>query len=172
MRRMQRCVLLCVMSLRSRGVFLLLRHPVLPHNLATHGAARREGRQDTAALRYCCTIAFLEVSEFQQLPRGAITSQYKCIKLISVHAFTCFVSKPTEHLLIKLFTVFCIRRSWEFNFHLHCSDIIPLLTQSKVWTALFYVKMCCIYRNLSYVSSEYEWEAHRLEVHCSLCFMG
>jgi hypothetical protein len=36
----------------------------------------REGRQDEAALRYCCAIAFLEVSEFQWLPHGAITPQY------------------------------------------------------------------------------------------------
>jgi hypothetical protein len=33
-------------------------------------------RQDTAALRYCCAFAFLEVSEFYQLPHGAITPQY------------------------------------------------------------------------------------------------
>jgi hypothetical protein len=77
MRRTQRRVLLCVTSLRSRGPSLLLRNPVLPRNLATHGEARgRDGRQDAAALRYRCTVAFLEVSEFQQLPHGAITPQY------------------------------------------------------------------------------------------------
>jgi hypothetical protein len=36
-----------------------------------------EGRQDLAALRYCCAIAFLAVSEFQQLPHGEITPRYK-----------------------------------------------------------------------------------------------
>jgi hypothetical protein len=36
----------------------------------------REGRQDAAALRYWCAIAFLEVPEFQQLLHGAITPQY------------------------------------------------------------------------------------------------
>jgi hypothetical protein len=46
-------------------------------NLATHGAARSEGKQDAAALRYCCKNALLEVSEFQQLPHGAITPQYE-----------------------------------------------------------------------------------------------
>jgi hypothetical protein len=39
-------------------------------------ARGREGRQDTAALHYCYAIAFLEVSEFQQLLHGAITPQY------------------------------------------------------------------------------------------------
>jgi hypothetical protein len=37
---------------------------------------RREGRQGAAVLRYCCAIEFLEVSEFYQLPHGAITPQY------------------------------------------------------------------------------------------------
>jgi hypothetical protein len=36
----------------------------------------REGRQDAAVLCYCCAIAFLEVSEFYQLPHGVIRPQY------------------------------------------------------------------------------------------------
>jgi hypothetical protein len=36
----------------------------------------REGRQDAAALHYCCAITLLEVSEFYQLPHGALTPQY------------------------------------------------------------------------------------------------
>jgi hypothetical protein len=42
-------------------------------------AERREGKgreARRAALRYCCAIAFLDVSEFYQLPHGAITTQY------------------------------------------------------------------------------------------------
>jgi hypothetical protein len=34
------------------------------------------GRQDAIALRYCCAIAFLEVSDFYHLSHEAITSQY------------------------------------------------------------------------------------------------
>jgi hypothetical protein len=44
MQRMQRRVLLRVMSLRLRGPSLLLHHPVLPRDLATHNAARSEGK--------------------------------------------------------------------------------------------------------------------------------
>jgi hypothetical protein len=44
MRRMQRCALLHVTSLRLRGPSLLLRHPVLTRNLATRRAKRGEGR--------------------------------------------------------------------------------------------------------------------------------
>jgi hypothetical protein len=40
------------------------------------GERGREGRKDVAVLRYCYAIAFLEVSEFQQLPHGAITPHY------------------------------------------------------------------------------------------------
>jgi hypothetical protein len=47
-----------------------------PSNARQREARGREGRQDAAAHRYCCAIAFLEVSEFQQLPHGAITPQY------------------------------------------------------------------------------------------------
>jgi hypothetical protein len=39
----------------------------------------REGRQDMAALHYCCAITFLEVSEFYEFLHGAITPQ--CIKI-------------------------------------------------------------------------------------------
>jgi hypothetical protein len=48
MRRTQRRVLLRLTSLRSRGPSLLLRHPVLLRNLATHGAARSEGKEGEA----------------------------------------------------------------------------------------------------------------------------
>jgi hypothetical protein len=39
---------------------------------------RREegGEAAAAALHYCCTIMFLEVSEFYQFPHGAIMPQY------------------------------------------------------------------------------------------------
>jgi hypothetical protein len=37
---------------------------------------RKGGEADAPALRYCCAIAFLEVSEFYQLPHGAIAPQY------------------------------------------------------------------------------------------------
>jgi hypothetical protein len=46
----------------------------LLHNLATRGTKGGE-----AALRYCCTIAFFEVSEFYHLPHGAITPQYVAV---------------------------------------------------------------------------------------------
>jgi hypothetical protein len=58
-------------------------HVVLPtvarpssYRVTQQHGERREGRQDAAALRYCCAIAFLYVSEFQQLPHGAITPHY------------------------------------------------------------------------------------------------
>jgi hypothetical protein len=47
-----------------------------PSNVRQHEVRGREGRQDVIALRYCCAITFLEVSEFQQLLLGAITPQY------------------------------------------------------------------------------------------------
>jgi hypothetical protein len=55
MQRTQRRVLLCVTSLRLRGPSLLLRHPVLPRDLATHSVARSERkggekRRDSAPL--------------------------------------------------------------------------------------------------------------------------
>jgi hypothetical protein len=57
MRRTQRRVLLCVTSLRSRRPTLLLRHPVLPRNLATQGSAKRgEGRGGKTRQR-CATVA-------------------------------------------------------------------------------------------------------------------
>jgi hypothetical protein len=37
-----------------------------------------------AALRYCCAIAFLEVSGFQELPHEAITPQYHCSFIASL----------------------------------------------------------------------------------------
>jgi hypothetical protein len=52
----------------------------LSRNLATRGARGREGRQDAAALCYCCAIAFLEVSEFYHLPHGVITPQYPTLE--------------------------------------------------------------------------------------------
>jgi hypothetical protein len=45
---------------------------------------QREGSQDVAALRYCCAIVFLEVSEFYQLPHGAIMPQYFFISVKSI----------------------------------------------------------------------------------------
>jgi hypothetical protein len=48
-----------------------------PSNAKQCEARGREGRQDVAALHYCCAIAFLEVSDFYQLPHGAITPHYK-----------------------------------------------------------------------------------------------
>jgi hypothetical protein len=67
MRRKQRCVLLRVTSLRSRGPSLLLRDPVLPHNLATLGAKRREGRggktrQRSATVAQSRSLRFLNFS--------------------------------------------------------------------------------------------------------------
>jgi hypothetical protein len=47
-----------------------------PSNARQFEASGSEGRQDVIALRYCCPIASFEVSEFQQLPHGAITPQY------------------------------------------------------------------------------------------------
>jgi hypothetical protein len=47
-----------------------------PSNARQREARGREGTQDAAALCYCCAIAFLEVSDFYQLPHGAITPQY------------------------------------------------------------------------------------------------
>jgi hypothetical protein len=74
MRRTERRVLLRVTSLRLRGPSL-----VLPPNLGTREGM---GSQDAAALRYCCAIAFLEVSEFYQLPHGAITPQYQSMHTV------------------------------------------------------------------------------------------
>jgi hypothetical protein len=42
----------------------------------------REGRQDAAALRYCCAVAFLEFSEFYHLPHGAITPHCSLLKAV------------------------------------------------------------------------------------------
>jgi hypothetical protein len=57
--------------MRSCGPSLVLLHPVLPRNLAMHGAARSEGKggeENAAALRYYCAITFLEVSEISAAP--------------------------------------------------------------------------------------------------------
>jgi hypothetical protein len=94
MRRTQPCVLLRV---RHWG------HVVPPPTVARpssyrvtqkHAVRSEErgwkGRQGAAALRYCCAIAFLEVSEFQQLPHGAITPQFVIITVwLSIYLSVC-----------------------------------------------------------------------------------
>jgi hypothetical protein len=66
----------------------------------------REGMQDAAALRYCRAVAFLEISEFQQLPHGAITPQYYLHKhVISQHPAhsVCFNISHVSHNKLLLF---------------------------------------------------------------------
>jgi hypothetical protein len=67
----------------ENAVCVLLRDPAqLLRDIATRRAKRGErGRQDATALRYCCAVAFFEVSDFQQLPHRAITPQYVCSSL-------------------------------------------------------------------------------------------
>jgi hypothetical protein len=66
---------LCIVARDVTEVTWSLLTVARPSNMRSKERGR-EGRQDMAALRYCCAIAFLEVSEFQQLPHGAITPQY------------------------------------------------------------------------------------------------
>jgi hypothetical protein len=49
-----------------------------------------------AALCYCCAIAILEVSEFQQLPHGAITPQYNIWISLSARGLGSCVRIPIE----------------------------------------------------------------------------
>jgi hypothetical protein len=56
-------------------------------------AREREGRQDAAAIRYCCAIAFFEVSEFYHLPHGAITPHYFTVSDLRLP----FSLPPTTH---------------------------------------------------------------------------
>jgi hypothetical protein len=60
----------------------------------------REGRQGAAALRYCCAIAFLEVSEFQQLPHGAITP----------HLYTGWFKRSYPHLRSSFVMTFSAKK--------------------------------------------------------------
>jgi hypothetical protein len=53
-----------------------------PSNARQREARGMEGRQDAAALRCCCAIAFLVVSDFYQLPHGAITPHCSLLKAV------------------------------------------------------------------------------------------
>jgi hypothetical protein len=57
-------------------------------------ARGREGRQSAAALRYCCAILFFKVSEFQQLPHGAITPQYQNVSQRNLGYYELNTPKP------------------------------------------------------------------------------
>jgi hypothetical protein len=65
MRRTQRRILLRATSLSLRGPSLLLRHPVLPRNLATQGSTKRvegwggETRQRSATVAQSRSLRFL-----------------------------------------------------------------------------------------------------------------
>jgi hypothetical protein len=65
----------------------------------------REGRQDAAALRYCCAVAFLEVSEFYQLPHGVITPHY-----VGYEVLTAVIMKIAIFCDIELCSPYMNRR--------------------------------------------------------------
>jgi hypothetical protein len=88
----------------------------LPCKVATRGVKREGGGQDAAALHYCCAIAFLEVSEFYQLPHGAITSQYVCMHVFMYLCLTCmcyvYVCIYIYECLCIYICIYCICRHY------------------------------------------------------------
>lgn len=70
------------------------------------------------------------------------------------------------------FLLYSAEKSCECNRDLHCSNIIPLLTQPKVWrAALFNGRANIIYRNISFSFFRLWTRDFQTGVNCSLCMM-